>query len=75
LTLKSSEGNNLSRSGDYRQELMERPWRSAGYYLAPIGFAQPAFLIALGQGWHLPHQSLIKKMLYRFANGLILWKH
>lgn len=29
------EGRNLNRAGTWRQELMQRPWRAAAYWLAP----------------------------------------
>lgn len=28
---------------EVKQELMQRPWRNAAFYLAPLRFAQPAF--------------------------------
>ena len=40
---KGSQGRNSSRAGTWRQELMQRPWRGAAYWLA-----QPA------QGWYHP---------------------
>jgi hypothetical protein len=45
--LKESGGNS-SRAGTWRQELRQKPWRGAAYWLA-----QP-------MGWALPHQSLRK---------------
>jgi hypothetical protein len=59
---------------------MQRPYRGTAYCLAPDGLLsllsertqdQPTEDIAT-VGWTLPHQSLVKKMPYRLAFGLIL---
>jgi hypothetical protein len=63
------------------QELMQRPWRDAAYWLAPHGLLsllsyrtqdhQPR-LVPSTMVWSLPHQSLIRKRSYRFVYDLIL---
>ena len=73
-----------NRAGAWRQELMQRPWRGAAYWLALYdllsllsyrtqnhspGVATPTM------GWALPHQSLVKKIHYRSAYSQILWRH
>ena len=76
--IKGSQDRNSSRAGTWRQELMQRPWRSAAYWLV-----SPGLLTLLcypgppAQGcpylqW--THQSLIKKMPYRPACSQILWR-
>jgi hypothetical protein len=35
--IKGSQDRNLNRAGTWRQELMQRPWRSAAYWLAQHG--------------------------------------
>jgi hypothetical protein len=52
--IKSSEGNNLSRVGTWRQELMQRPWRDAAYWLAPHGFLS---LLSYGAQDHQPRNG------------------
>jgi hypothetical protein len=32
--IKGSQGKNSTRGGTWRQELMQRPWRAAAYWLA-----------------------------------------
>jgi hypothetical protein len=75
------QDRNSSRSGTWRQELMQRPRRSASCWLAPHGLFS---LLSYGIQGHQPrdgptnhpYQSLIKKgMPYRLAYSLILWRH
>jgi hypothetical protein len=69
FNIKSSEGRNSNRAGTWRQELMQKPWRGAAYYLAPRSLfslfsyrtASPGILLPT-MGWVLPHQSLSKRM-------------
>lgn len=57
-----------TQEGTWRQELKQRPWRSAAYWLAPPGL--PSLLscfINLGVAphiviWALPHQTSVKKI-------------
>ena len=75
---KGSQDRNSHRAGTWRQELMQRTWRGAAYWLASPGLLsllsyrtqdyQPR-MVPPTMGWALPHQSLIKKMPY----SLILW--
>jgi hypothetical protein len=36
--IKGIQGQNSSREGTWREELMQRPWRTAINWLAPYGF-------------------------------------
>ena len=38
---QSSESGNSSKAGTWRQELMQRPWRGAAYWLAPHSLLSP----------------------------------
>ena len=40
LVIEGSQDRNSSRAGTWRQELVQRPWRTAAYQLA-----QPVFLL------------------------------
>jgi hypothetical protein len=70
-------GQNSNRTGPWRQELMQRPWRGAAYWLASLA-CSACFLIeprttSAGLGlltkvWALPYRSLIEKMPYS-------WRH
>jgi hypothetical protein len=77
-------GQELKQGRTWRQELMQRPWRSAAYWIAlmacsacflieprttSLGMAPPTMGIP-----HGPHQSLIKKMPNKLAYSLILWR-
>jgi hypothetical protein len=55
---------------------MERPRRSAGYWLVPYGFLSllswriqdhQSKMAPPTMGWALPHQALIKKMPYMLS--------
>jgi hypothetical protein len=35
--IKQSQDRNLNRAGTWRQELMQRAWRGAAFWLAPHG--------------------------------------
>ena len=80
-TMKGSQDRNSNRAGPWRQELMQRPWRGAAYWLF-LGACSVCFLIenrTTSPGMTLttmgrtpPYQSLIKKMPYRLAYRLIL---
>jgi hypothetical protein len=76
IITEGSQGSNSKGAGSWRQELMQRPWRNAAYWLTPHRLLsllsqrtqdhQPRVVLLI-MGWALPHQSLIKKMLYRVA--------
>jgi hypothetical protein len=78
--LEGSQDRNSNRAGAWRQELVQRPWQGAAYWLAFLGLhsllsyrtqnLQPTDGI-LTIGWALSDLSLIKKMHY----SLILWRH
>jgi hypothetical protein len=58
---EGSQDWNSSRPGTRRLELMQRPWRSAVYWLVSHGLNSGP----LAKGWlgsSISHQSLIKKM-------------
>jgi hypothetical protein len=38
VTIEGSQDRNSNRAGTWRQELMQRLWRSAAYWLVPHGF-------------------------------------
>ena len=76
-----SSSSKAVRAGTWKQELMQRPWREAAYWLAFHGLL--SLLSNRTQGHQLrgsttrkaqalPQQTLIKKMTYRFAYSLIL---
>jgi hypothetical protein len=72
LIIKGSQNRNSGRAGSWRQELMQKPWRGAAYWLPPH-----ALLSLLSyrtqdhqpRDWALPHPSLIKKMLVAPASS------
>jgi hypothetical protein len=77
---KSSQDKNPKIAGTRRQELMQRPWRGAAYWLAPHGFISQLSYSTQDHhpgdntptmSWALLHQSLIKKIPY----VLISWRH
>jgi hypothetical protein len=73
-----SQGRNSSRAGTWRQELMQRPWRGAAFWLAPAACLS-CFLILLRttrlrmaqstKGWILSHRSLSQILWRHFPNG------
>ena len=81
---KKSGQELLNRAKNWRQELMQRPWRGAAYWLAPHGLVS---LISYKIQDHQPrdgttHNGLSsttsitnKEIPYRFAYNLILWRH
>jgi hypothetical protein len=56
--IKSSEGRNSSRAGSWRQELMQRPWKGATYWIASQGLlcllSYSSGVAAPTIGWALP---------------------
>jgi hypothetical protein len=67
---EGSQDRNSNKAGTWRQELMQRSWRSTSYWLGPLA-CSACILIELRttspgvashtMGWALPNQSLIKK--------------
>ena len=81
--IEVSQDGNSNRAGTWRQELMQKPWRGAAYWLAPHGlFSLLSYrtrttspgVAPPTMGWALPCQSLIKKMFYRRLQPYI-WNH
>ena len=72
LIAGGSQDRNSNRDGTCRQELIQRPQKSATYWLAPHGLLNLLFFIEPRitspgvapptKSWALSHQSLIKKM-------------
>lgn len=56
FTIEGSQGRNSNRTGTWRQELVERPWRGAEYLLAPHAFLS---LLADKTQDHQPSNSTI----------------
>jgi hypothetical protein len=65
------------RPGTWKQELKQRPWRSAADWLAPPGLLSLFYTTqdhpSMGGShpsvvWFLPCQSLRKEILYRLAS-------
>jgi hypothetical protein len=79
LIIKGSQDWNSTKAGTWRQELMQRPWRNAAYWLAPHGLlillstkprtTSPG-VVPPTMDWALPHQSLIKKIINKLACNL-----
>jgi hypothetical protein len=79
---EGSQNRNCNRAGTWRQELMQKPWRGAAYWLVPHGLLNLLiffyFCILLIEPGTVsqemaPHQEVflhqlpIKKMPYRLA--------
>jgi hypothetical protein len=66
-TVEGSQDRNSNRAGIQRQELMQRPWMAAAYFLANLFSYRTQDHLLSGSstliGWALLHQSFIKKML------------
>lgn len=80
--IKGSQDKN--KAGTHKPELMQKPGRSAAYWLPPSGLL--SLLSYRTQDYHarynptynglsLPYQSLIKKISYKLPYDLILWRH
>ena len=86
ISLEEVGTGTQNRAGTWRQDLIQRPWRGAAYWLAlPLHPAcSDCYLIELRttspgmippkMGLAFPHQSLIKTILYEFACSPVLWK-
>lgn len=57
---QKKSGRNSKRTGTWRQELIQRPWRGAAYWLAPHGFLS---LISYRTQDHHPRDDTIHKEL------------
>jgi hypothetical protein len=82
--LKGNQDRNSNRAGTWRKELMQRLWRGTDYSLASCSLLRLLSYRTQGHkprdntahnGCALPHQSVIKNMLYMLAYSPILWKH
>ena len=49
-----SQDRNSNRTGTWRQELMQKPWRDAAFWLAPHGLVSLLSYRTQAQGWHHP---------------------
>ena len=65
--IEESRDRNSNKAGTWRQELIQKPWRSATYWLASPWLAQPAFLQNLD---HQPRDGTIHNSL-AFALSII----
>lgn len=72
-TVSKRSGKELTGSGSWRQDMMQRPWRDDVYWLTPVSLRRSFFLNPRPQAqwcqcsqWELSptHQLLIKKMYY-----------
>ena len=84
VPLHSKSLQELKQAGSWRQELWQRPWRPAAWWIASCGllsFFSPTSYNQLPRddsahmAWVLPHQSPVKKMSHRLAYRPVLWKH
>jgi hypothetical protein len=66
---KGSQGRNTSRAGTWRQELMQRPWRGAAYWLASPG------LLSLLSYRTLDHQPRDGPTHNGMATPTMSWNH
>lgn len=78
FVIERSQDRNTSRTGTWRRERMQGPWRDAAYWLAPhclpgLLFSIPQDLqprmASLPMGWARCHQSLIKTTPRRLAHS------
>jgi hypothetical protein len=75
--ISSSLDRNSNRLGMWEQELVQRPWRGATYWLDPHGLLSLLFYRTQElrcpetppptMGWALPHRSLLRQMPYILA--------
>jgi hypothetical protein len=80
--VKGSQGRTSCRAGTWRQELMQRPWRGAAFWLASHGLLNllsyrtqdPQHRGGTTHSGLGPPTLITKKMLY-IAYGLMLWRH
>ena len=82
--IERSQDRNSSRAESWRQELMQKPWRGASYWLVPYGllslFSHRSRTTSPGMAplimdRALSHQLLIKNMPYRPVYSPILCGH
>jgi len=77
LSLKETQDRNSHRTGTWRQELMQRPWRVAAYWLAPHGL--PSLLSYRTQNYQhrddSTHNRLGFFLLITKSYSWILWRH
>jgi hypothetical protein len=66
---------NSSRVGAWRQELAPRPWKGAAYWLCSSWLGQSAFLQKPQSAGPSPINHSLRKMPYRLAYNLILWRY
>jgi hypothetical protein len=80
LIIKGSQDRNSNKAGIWRQELTQRLWSNTAYWLAHHGSLSLLFRRTQDHqprdgssktDWALLHQSLIKKMPYRFSYSSI----
>jgi len=81
---EGSQDRTPDKAGIWRQELVQRPWRGAAYWLVLNGLlSQLSYRTQghQGQGWphpqwavSAPHHSLLEKVPYRHVYSLILQK-
>jgi hypothetical protein len=74
--IEESHNRNSDRVEILRQDLIQRQWRSAAYWLSHPAFLQnprPPWVAPPTMDWALLHQSLIKKMLYKHYSSPVLW--
>jgi len=83
-SLKEARTRNSNRTGTWRQELMQKPWKGAAYWLVHHGLLS---LLCYRTQDHQPrdgtthrelgphYQLLRKKMPYRLMDNLMLCRH
>jgi hypothetical protein len=77
--IKRSQDRNTNKAGTWSQQLMQRSWRDAAYWLAHIVFLQhpgsrSPDVASPTISCTLPHQSL-RKMAYRLDYNVTLRRH